>query len=496
MSAGPSRRAALAGLAAALATPALAGPARAPVPPARGAKPSGSAAAAAARRAQARGLTGRVGFSLRDLETGETADALAGGEGFAPASTAKAPTALYALEALGPGARFATRVLIDGPVRDGVLEGDLALVGGGDPELDSAALATLAAQVAEAGIARVTGRFLVDAGALPVSDRIDRDQPVDAAYNPAVAGLNLNFNRVRFRWRREGEAVAVGMEAHAVGASPPTFAIDAALESPDCGCPVFAHERGADGEVWRVRRDMLTGEGSVWLPVRAPAAYAGDVFRTLAGEAGVALPAPEPGAAPEGAETAAVARSRTVREIAADMMRFSTNLTAEALGLAASAARGAPAGSLAESGAAMSVWGARRAGFAAGAPGFRFANHSGLTTESRIAPDRMTAFLASAADTALPALMEDRRIGDKGAPAPDGAEVIAKTGTIDFGRALAGYATAPSGRRFAFAIFANDLPRREETRGLGRRPPGARAWSRRAQALERAVLRTWLSDFG
>jgi D-alanyl-D-alanine carboxypeptidase/D-alanyl-D-alanine-endopeptidase (penicillin-binding protein 4) len=73
--------------------------------------------------------------------------------------------------------------------------------------------------------------------------------------------------------------------------------------------------------------------------------------------------------------------------------------------------------------------------------------------------------------------------------------VVGKTGTLDFVRGLAGYAATPSGRRLVYAWFANDLARREATRGMGRRPPGALSWRNRAQALERALLRGWVTRF-
>jgi len=72
--------------------------------------------------------------------------------------------------------------------------------------------------------------------------------------------------------------------------------------------------------------------------------------------------------------------------------------------------------------------------------------------------------------------------------------VRAKTGTLDFARGLAGYAVTPSGRRLAFAYFANDLDRRAAAPGPGR-PAGARGWRNRAVRLERALLRGWLNRF-
>ncbi|MFN3867059.1 MAG: hypothetical protein ACK4MD_10165, partial [Demequina sp.] len=59
---------------------------------------------------------------------------------------------------------------------------------------------------------------------------------------------------------------------------------------------------------------------------------------------------------------------------------------AEALGLAASRAIGAAPADLAASGAAMAAWFSGYAGIPPGDPGFRFANHSGLSAESRVSP--------------------------------------------------------------------------------------------------------------
>jgi D-alanyl-D-alanine carboxypeptidase/D-alanyl-D-alanine-endopeptidase (penicillin-binding protein 4) len=479
-----SRRAFLAGGLSALAPFACA----APVPPRR--PQPGEGGSAAARLVAERLPSGRAGFVLLDLETGETLDALAPDELFAPASVAKIPTALYALDVLGPDRRFRTEVVATGAVVGRRVEGDLALVGGGDPELDSGALAGLAARAAER-VDSVSGRFVVDPGLTPSLPRIDDDQPVDAAYNPGLGGLNLNYNRVRFRWRRKGDAVETALEAHAVGASPPTGAVALALEGPDCDCPIFAHEPASRPEIWRVRRDALNGEGSVWLPVRGAAAYAADVFRTLSAEAGLALPAPAPGRVPDGAAPLAAHESRTMIEIVADMLDYSTNLTAEAVGMAATLARGAQARTLADSAAEMARW----AGLE-GDPGFALSNHSGLSAASAVSPRLMAELLRRSAGGALPGLLEERRIDDRGAAAPEGTVVVGKTGTLDFARGLAGYATAPSGRKLVYAWFANDLARREATRGMGRRPPGARGWRNRATALERALLREWVGRFG
>jgi len=150
--------------------------------------------------------TGKVGWMVMDLDSGTVLDARDPDVPFAPASVAKLPTAIYALDRLGPDFRFETRVAATGPVRNETLEGDLILVGGGDPELDSDTLLPLVTQVKEKGFRRVRGQFLVDGSIGPRQPGIANDQPVDAAYNPAVSGLNLNFNRVRLEWDARGKA--------------------------------------------------------------------------------------------------------------------------------------------------------------------------------------------------------------------------------------------------------------------------------------------------
>ncbi|HEY8019426.1 MAG TPA: D-alanyl-D-alanine carboxypeptidase, partial [Actinomycetota bacterium] len=81
------------------------------------------------------------------------------------ASNEKLLTSMAALDLLGAGYRFRTTVATDASVRDGVVDGDLWLVGGGDPTLATTDLAGLAGDLADAGIRRITGRVVGDTGA-------------------------------------------------------------------------------------------------------------------------------------------------------------------------------------------------------------------------------------------------------------------------------------------------------------------------------------------
>ena len=69
----------------------------------------------------------------------------------------------------------------------------------------------------------------------------------------------------------------------------------------------------------------------------------------------------------------------------------------------------------------------------------------------------------------------------------DKLEVVAKTGTMNYVRGLAGYIATPGGKRLAFAIFSNDLARRtSDSERVDKR------WMSRAKGFERALIRSWV----
>ena len=75
------------------------------------------------------------GMAFYDLDAGKLVAGVNADRLFVPGSTTKLLTMGTALEVLGPDHRFRTRVYRTGPVKDGVLEGDLVLRAAGDPNL-------------------------------------------------------------------------------------------------------------------------------------------------------------------------------------------------------------------------------------------------------------------------------------------------------------------------------------------------------------------------
>ena len=104
----------------------------------------------------------QTGAIVLDLRTGQTLFADKVGLALRPASNQKLATTYAALTALGPSFRIETDVLGDGGQSGTTWRGNLVLKGYGDPALSAGELASLARQVAAAGIRHVTGRILGD----------------------------------------------------------------------------------------------------------------------------------------------------------------------------------------------------------------------------------------------------------------------------------------------------------------------------------------------
>lgn len=439
-------------------------------------------------------LGGRVGFSVVDVKSGLILEGHEPRAGQPPASVTKSVTALYALNALGAGYRFKTRLIATGPVQNGVLKGDLILTGGGDPTLDTDGLADMAKRLKVAGVRAITGKFKVYGGALPFTRAIAPDQPDHVGYNPAVSGLSLNYNRVHFEWKRGGSGYKVTMDARS-GKYRPDVRV-AKISVAKRKTPVYTYRDGGSTDNWTVASGALGKGGSRWLPVRKPEAYAAEVFATFARSHGIKLPVAQvTRAAPKG--TVLVTRqSANLRDILRDMLKYSTNLTAEMVGLTATVARKGKASSIASSARAMSSWASSELGMT----GAKLVDHSGLGGDSRLTAEALAKALAKVhRQGALKPILKPVAMKNskgkviKGHP----IKVAAKTGTLYFVSSLAGYMTAPDGTELAFAIFAADTKRRS---ALGKtqddRPPGAGSWNRRAKKLQQKLIERWGVVYG
>lgn len=371
---------------------------------------------------------GRSGYLVMDALTGEVLAARNQDDLFIPASLSKIPTTVVALAAYGAERRFETRLLADGAVVNGVLEGDLHLVGGGDPSLQTQDLWKLANRLAGSGIRRVDGRFTYYSATVPETTRIDRAQPAGLHYNPGVGGLNIDYNMRRIHGRR--------------------------------------------------------------MPISRPGRLAARMLGKMASMRGVSLPDPvRSDAEPFGMEIA-THRSAPVSMLLKRMLDKSTNLTAEVLGAVSANTFGLRPQTLGAAAKMTTQWIKAQAGpiDGRGWNGFRLVNHSGLSTRSRATPRQMAEILRLGYQRFGEAFVNLHR--DDSPNGGNTFSIHAKIGSMRFVRGYGGFLQV-GGRTLIFTIMSNDDHRRAAA-DAGQTHLGGRHWMHEARKLERDLLSSWI----
>ncbi|HEY0134173.1 MAG TPA: D-alanyl-D-alanine carboxypeptidase, partial [Nannocystis sp.] len=246
----------------------------------------------------------RIGVHVRDLDSGRTLFDHHGNERYNPASNQKLVTAIAAVELLGPGYRFRTRVLR----RDDTL----VLVGEGDPSLQLTDLHALASEVIAAGAHRGIRRIVVDDSAFSPERHGPGYSPQGdgASYTAPSGALSLAFNTavVTIRPTTPGEPASIDL-------SPPSAHLRLQGEvRTGRGRPLRVASRDADDlTVIEVDGALPAGHAPVTIRRRIadPGLFTGhafaDVLRQLAeaqDQESIALPVLREPAGPNAREVA------------------------------------------------------------------------------------------------------------------------------------------------------------------------------------------------
>lgn len=447
----------------------------------------------------------QVGVVLLDPATGQAITSYHAEDSFTPASTVKLVTAFMALRVLGPDHRFATKLIAAGRVSGGVLNGDLVIVGGGDPKLTMDDITDMVTRLAQAGVKRVTGRLLVDDASLPVLLRIDPTQPPQSPTNAGISALSSEFNRVTVGWSRAERSKK---------ARPPVAWIDPASDNlrvefapphklpPNSIVPLL----NADGSTtFQVSAERDTS-GALAFPVPDPGLQTGELFKTVARKQGIVLPDPERGTLTTEGLVLVDHASAPLSDLVAGMLHYSNNQMAELLGLATAAKLAGPPGSL-QAAAAVVQKDLARIVPAFAARDIFLANLSGLSARTRIEPAALAALLAAIArdpdgqqfiDMMAEAGLSGTMRGRLGQAGTIG-RVHAKTGTMAYASSLAGYLDGADGRRLVFTIMTGDRAGRAGYDAMsGDRKPldGATlGWLDQAKAFQDALVGRWLAGY-
>ena len=407
-----------------------------------------------------------VGLIVQVAETGEVLYEVQAEKLFVPASNTKIVTAAVALDVLGPGFRWETTLAADGPVVDGVLQGDLWIIGGGDPTLTREDVHAWPGLLARAGIRRIAGDILGDDRAFegPQWGQGWFWHEIYSSWAAGVSALQVQPNTVRARL----------VPASSVG-RPAVFE----LEEPGPSLPIEVQVRtGAPGSSVRLRYEPPPEGGDVvmagWIPAGDtvelhlatghPTLYLlAQVERALAQaeiEVEGAIRRASDAAPPHDPTWSQVIVSDSLGAVVAEMLKPSDNQMAESIlrtvGLEMAGEGTAEAG-LEIAGGVLQRWGIE--------PGaMSLSDGSGLSRYNRIAPRAMARLLRAMWRhpqygillDALPIAGVDGTLRRRLSGTPGEENVRAKTGSLAAARALSGYLTDGSGETLVFSLMVND----------------------------------------
>ncbi len=429
--------------------------------------------------------TAQLGILIVDPERADTLYSRNAGKLFMPASNQKILTGAVALSRLGPEFRFSTSVFADGPVVEGVLQGNLRFEGMGDPSISDRMatdamqpLRAMADSLVRRGIGRVTGALV--SGADVFSDASHGFgwswDDLDNAYSAGVDELFFNEGFMRLdivAGPAEGTPVRVNVRpVH----SFPRVVVLARTVAP--------RTAGDTRRRWLVRNDA-SAAGTIVIEGEVPAGDSASVTfsyrdqtrafleavrealteRGIQVDSGVSaarftVPDSTPALEPAGTLLFSMA-SPPLREILHAFEKPSQNQIGEVL-LKTLGRAGTGAGR-ADSGARvvrdqLIAWGARPDGFV-------IRDGSGLSRHNVVTPETIVLVLdvmrrsgqARIFMDALPVAGVDGTLRGRMRGTPAQGNLRAKTGTLDMVRSFSGYVTTPDGRTLIFSMLANNF---------------------------------------
>lgn len=430
------------------------------------------------------------GVEVVNLDRDTTLYAYNATRNFIPASNMKLYTSAAALERLGPDFRYTTRVYIDGPIVDGILQGNVLIRGAGDPTLGGrlspgdaiAPLRAWADSLKARGIQHISGDIVGD-------DDVFADTPygVDWAWGDLqyywaaeIGGLAFRENviDVQMQAQRPGEPAQLSWEP--LQTSYVSF-LNATRTGPSGSSLDEGHYRYPGTNRFRLFSEIPPGgRDRETLSVTNPTLYLTHVFREVLLEENISVDGMardvddlslKPSYTPGRAQVVATLQSPELADIARAVNTESVNLYAEHLlrTLGLEHPPETPPQDIDPGGTVMGILAARDLFGAAGIDTSRLvmADGSGLSRLNLVSPTATTTLLrhvwrhpdATLRSTYLASLAQpgtDGTLSYRLRGLPSGVAVRAKTGTMTQVSALSGYVTMADGTTYAFAIYCNN----------------------------------------
>ncbi|GJL81102.1 MAG: peptidase [marine bacterium B5-7] len=254
-----------------------------------------------------------------------------------PASTMKLLTTYAALDMLGPGYRWETGFFIDGPITDGVLEGNLYIRASGDPMILTEDFLRILFRLRQRGLREIHGNLVVDDSIFDINSIDTRpidDQPY-RAYHAYPGPLSINFRATRFEFIPTNDGVTIL-------ADPPasTLHIDNRLKTIDGPCNGMHRAMGIDVnqgiDVTKVtfsgNYPRKCGERQITRSVLNADDYLFGVFQSIwSGLGGDLNGTLKRGAIPQDADEILLYESHSLLEVLSGINKYSNNFMARSL---------------------------------------------------------------------------------------------------------------------------------------------------------------------
>jgi len=376
-----------------------------------------------------------------------------------PASLSKLSTTVAALDLLGPTFVWRTSVYLDGPVHEGVLQGNVYIRGSGDPRLVVERVWLLMRRLQGLGIQKIQGDIVLDRSAfdLPERNPASFDGEPLRPYNAAPDAFLVNFRSLVFQFvpDRAANVARIQVEPPLAGVQFP-----ATVPLSNAECNDYRSSLRADWtDPLRIRFTgifpAVCGE-KVW-----PVAYAAPqqfAARAIAGMwqqvGGQLVGQVRDGVVPANLQATFALESPALAEVIRDINKFSNNVMAQQLFLTLSQqARGT--GSWDASREAMQTWWRDRIGGEVPV----FDNGSGLSRDERISALGLARLLQFVwGSPTMSELMSSLPVsGLDGTLKRSKAQSVAhlKTGSLRDVAGVAGYVDAANGKRLILVAVLN-----------------------------------------
>src|SRR6266567_2270774 len=428
---------------------------------------------------------GEWGLLIVDAESGETLYEQNADKYFLPASNMKLFTTALALAKLGPEYRFHTTLETRGTISsEGVLSGDLALVGRGDPNLSNRKfpydlkeefdgppekiLAELADALMAKGVKKISGDVVGDDSYFP-RERYPSGWEIDDMvweYGAAISAIVVDDNTVTLMLT-PGEQAGNPVQAVLTPGTPDfTVANEVVTSAADMKSDLkLTREPGSNVVVVKGTLPAKSGPRKLILAVEEPAQHAAATLKRLLEERGVKLGGVAKARHDDGqmagdplilAEHVSVPLGDSVKLV----NKISQNLHSEMLLRTVARQKG--------------VWATpddlmkipaefyEAAGIAPG--DVVQTDASGLSRHDLVTPRAIVTLLGFAQKQAwfgpyyasLPVAGVDGTLEDRMKNTPAAGRIHAKTGSVEHVRTLSGFAETPDGRRLIFSFLSNN----------------------------------------